>query len=373
MLVGVTSLCKFTPLAQDVPHSPRRLKQVNQYLLQQKIGSGGSSHVFLAIDQRTEQRYAVKRVRLTELSRSPVGLAQLEREIRVMHAVVHPNILRLLEVLHVRSRGEVFLVLEYAANGSLGAHLQSGNFLSRPAIFSIVKQVAGALRYLHRSGYVHQDIKPYNILLDADGRAMLADFGVGHSFASAGMVVGSPAYQAPEALDDSYGSDEESLDEPQKEDVWSLGVTLYQLLFHELPFQGETLFEIVNDIKERSLEIPEDTDHEVGELLRGMLTVDPVGRIGVEEILASPVIAAAPDLAPDLPVVNPGEPRVGEVVELQADVCGEGYSFADVGLAARRRASYTARSRGKRPTAEEEARRRGSWDIACEPIWMGSP
>jgi serine/threonine protein kinase len=202
---------------------------------------------------------------------------------------------------------------------------------------------------------------------------MLADFGVGHSFASAGMVVGSPAYQAPEALDDSYASDEDIFDEPQKEDVWALGVTLYQLLFRELPFIGSTLFEIVNDIKARRLKIPDGTAVESEQLVSGMLTVDPISRIGVEELLNNPLIMGAADRALDLPAIPAVEPRVGEVVEMQAEVCGEGWSFAEVGVAARRRSSYTAHSRGRRLTADEEARRRASWGIECTPISMGIP
>jgi serine/threonine protein kinase len=240
----------------------------------------------------------------------------------------HPNILKLIEVLHDELNSTVYLVLEYAANGSVAGYLARNQSLSRDAIFGIIRQVMDALQYLHSLGFVHQDIKPANILLDAGGRAFLADFGIGHSFASAGMVVGSPAFQAPEALAD----DSESFceDGPQKEDVWALGVTLYQLLFMKLPFPGDNLFEIVNYIRENPLEIPPETDPIMVELLSGMLKISPAERYGPDEVFNSPLIKNAPDLAPDLPDAPPLQPLDGPVVEHRAKVCPPGYSFISV-------------------------------------------
>jgi serine/threonine-protein kinase 11 len=371
MLVSKT-LWKFTPISHDLPSKPRPLKQINHYLLRQKIGSGGSSQVYLGVDQRSGEFYAIKRIKLVELIRSSTGLAQLEREIRLMRIISHPNILRLIEILHVKSNDEVYLVLEYAEKGSVGAFLERGIKLSLASIFSILKQIITALKYLHNAGYIHQDIKPFNILVAGDGRAMLADFGVGHSFASAGMVVGSPAYQAPEALDDSYGTGE-NLDEPQKEDVWALGVTLYQLLFGELPFLGATLFEIVNNIRRSPLKIPEKTDPDVEELLRGMLTVDPVRRFGIDDLIRKPLIRDADERARDLPEGPVMQFKEGPILELFGDVCGEDYSFADIGLAARRRGSYAA---GRRAMAikvieEEASNRRSSYGVEQTAHWVG--
>jgi serine/threonine-protein kinase 11 len=306
MISRAKCLSSFTTVSCEYGHHPHVIKKVNKYLLTAKLGSGASSTVYLALDKFSNQRYAVKRIRIRELAKSSNGLAQLEREIRLMRLLDHPNILRLVEVLYAPSVAEAFLVLEYADGGSLGDIVENGVRLSYPAIFSIVKQIATAIWYLHKTGYIHQDVKPYNILLDSSGRAVLGDFGVGHSFHSAGMVVGSPAYQAPEALDDSYGSSdgEDLLDEPEKEDVWALGVTLYQLLFHRLPFAGSTLFEIVNDIRNHPIEVPEGTDPKIAELVEGMLTVDPMKRLSVEDLLRHPLIRGADDRARGLPNVR---------------------------------------------------------------------
>jgi serine/threonine-protein kinase 11 len=321
---------------------------VNNYLLRARLGSGSSSIVYLAIDDRTGVEYAVKRIRLRDLMRSGNGIAQLEREIRLIRLFHHPNILRLFEVLYDKQEEEVCLVLEYAEKRSLGSIIDEGIRLSKRAIFSITRQVAAAVQYLHDTGYVHQDIKPCNILLDGGGRAILSDFGIGHTFQSAGMVVGSPAFQAPEALDDSYGDDDMcdsskdliSDDGPQKEDIWALGVTLYQLLFLKLPYVGNNLYEIVSAIKAAPLDIPDGTDPAAAELLRGMLAVDPAKRLRIDEVLANPLIAEAPDRAEGLPDVEVPPEKDGEVVQTWAEVCGEGYSFTNCRFCQPRRFQY---------------------------------
>jgi serine/threonine protein kinase len=253
-----------------------------------------------------------------------------------MRSFSHPNILRLIEVLHLPSTDDVYLVLEYAANGCLGAFLDRGQQLCVHSILSILKQLLSALKCLHQAGIVHQDIKPWNILIDGQGRAILADFGIGHSFGSASMVVGSPAYCAPEAFDD----DEDCDRLPEKEDIWALGVTLYQLLFGRLPFVGESMYEIVNVIKEEGVQIPEEADQEISEILAGMLTVDPSERWGIDELLEHPVVAGASDRASELPPVPLPRMRQGEVREIRANVCPRDFSFSDALLLTCRRASF---------------------------------
>lgn len=326
-----------------------RVRQINNYLLKAKIGTGSSSKVYMGIDEETGEKHAIKRIKMLDLSRKCAGIAQLEREIRLMQKFDHPNILKLKEVLHDKASQEAYLVLEYAEKGSLATIIDRGIELSRDAIFSVIKQVTTAMKYLHDREFVHQDIKPGNILIDGTGRAVLADFGIGHTFQSSGMVIGSPAFQAPEALDDDIWGDEEdgesssySETNPQKEDVWALGITLYQLLYRKLPFIGNNLFEIVNDIKERSLLIPEQQDPRVEGLLRSMLAVDPQQRCTAEDILAHDLIANAPDRA-NIPYVLKMKEFEGETIKIEAERCNKGYSFACAVLP-QRRLSYGSMS-----------------------------
>jgi serine/threonine protein kinase len=315
-------------------------KKLNNYLLCAKLGSGATATVYLAEDQRTHEKYAIKRFRLRDLARSGNGVGQLEREIRLIRLFLHPNILKLHEVLHDQANGEVCLVLEHAEKGSLGGFIERGDRLSHPAVFSVLKQVAAALKYLHDAGYVHQDVKPCNILLDSARRAILSDFGIGHSFHSAGMVVGSPEALDVEC-DDGCLTDEG----PQKEDVWALGVTLYQCLFRKFPYVGNNLYEIVVDIKAHELEIPPGTDPAIAELLRRMLAVDPARRCSVDDLLAHALIRDAPDRAADLPPIPGPKEKNGDIVQIDADVLPGDCSFAGM-LTPPRRFSYACQAGG---------------------------
>lgn len=315
-------------VSKDVPKE-KVILRVNQYLLSAKIGVGGAAKVYLGIDSVNGDEYAVKRINLGNVRRATPGITQLDREIKLLRSLDHPNIMKLREVLHCRERKQAFIVLEFAHKGSTGGLIERGVRLPHPAIFSLIKQVAGALHYIHEQGYVHQDIKPCNIMIDQNGRAILGDFGVGHSFGSSAMVVGTPAYQAPEALDDSEEDLEPLEDGPQREDVWAIGVTLYELLFLKLPFTGENLYEIVCAIKEQPLEIPEGTDPRLEDLLRRLLCIDPRKRMTAEELRQHELIANAPDLAEGIP--DPERPtpiRGKEVMPVVAKICPKGHLFA---------------------------------------------
>jgi serine/threonine-protein kinase 11 len=323
---------------------PRRRKQLNDYVLESKLGTGASSVVYLGVNRVTGEKYAIKRLRLVELARTGDAVAGLEREVRLMRMFRHPNVLKLFEVLHLPAANEIYMVLEYADNGSLSDSIEQSHRLQQSTAMSIIKQIAQALQYLHSAGYVHQDIKPSNIMLTKTGRAILSDFGIGHSFVSSSMVVGSPAYQAPEALDDVYcedsdGGETEPGSGPDKEDVWALGITLYQMLFLKLPFVGDNLFEVVNDIKLHPLNIPEGTDPLLVNLLQGMINVDPAKRFTIDDVLACPIISNADSLAKELPEGPLPKQKVGEIQVLKAVVCPEGDSFADIALSIKRRSS----------------------------------
>lgn len=326
---------------------PKPLKKVNQYVLTKKIGCGSFSKVFLGIDANTKERYAIKCVNIKDLSRTSAGVMQLEREIRLMRTICHQNILRIHEVLHSQADNLVYLVLEYADCGSLGSILAKEISLPIQTIRSIMKQVTKALKYLHSNGFVHQDIKPANILLCSDGRALLADFGIAHSFMSAAMVVGSPAYQAPEALSDSEYEEDEDDDQhdyssgedncPQvKEDVWALGITLYQLCFKKLPYTGENLFEIVTNIKETDLEFPIGTDPNLEHLIRGMLQVEPEKRLSLDEVMQNQFVSEGSDLSVPTNVDLQEIPSIDEestiFFQIKAEKCKHNVSFAQTAL-----------------------------------------
>ena len=230
------------------------LKKVNEFLMLKKIGQGSFGKVYIGKSSENNQLYAIKVFSLDSQLKSPSKIPSLEREIRIMRMMEHPNILKLHKVLHSPFKNTVYLILDYASLGSLQRIIDNKIEMSEITISSIFKQIINGLEYLHKQGIVHQDIKPSNLLLSHEGIAKIADFGIGHSFQSANMVFGSPAYQAPEAFDDDNENDNDlpPLD-VAKEDIWSLGVTLYQAVFHQLPFIGENYFEIAKLSKQYGL------------------------------------------------------------------------------------------------------------------------
>lgn len=321
--------------SSDTEDKVKPVTQVNEYLCLRAIGEGSSAKVYLGHDTRHDKPFALKRFRLKDLRRTD-GLSQLEREIAAIRKMRHPNIIQLHEVLHDEDRDFVYLVLDFANFGSLDAFLRrsssespNGRAVDIRVIRMVFSQVLAAVQYLHSQGIVHQDIKPSNILLCADGRAFLSDFGVGHSFQSTAMVVGSPGYQAPEVLSEVEDAD----GNPALEDVWSLGVTFYQALFGRLPFVGETVFEVVQDIRSRPLVIPDGTDPEVVKLLRGMLCPDPKKRMTVDDVAASDFFAGVV-IAPIGQAVSQ-EVGIGgkKIKKTTAVICDANYSFAKPCLA----------------------------------------
>jgi serine/threonine-protein kinase 11 len=331
-MIGGRSMSASDPLirkldsSSDTEDKVKLLTQVNQYLCLRSIGEGSSAKVYLGHDTQLNKPFALKRFRLKDLRRTD-GLSQLEREIAAIRKMRHPNIVQLHEVLHDEALDFVYLVLDFANFGSLDEFLKRSPLQStngRSVIRMVFAQILSAVRYLHSQGIVHQDIKPSNILLCADGRAFLSDFGVGHSFQSTAMVVGSPGYQAPEVLSEVDDADLN----PALEDVWSLGVTFYQALFGRLPFVGETVFEIVQDIRSRPLVIPDGTDPEVVKLLRGMLCPDPKKRMSVDDVAASNFFADV-EITPIGPVASQDVVIGGrKIKKTTAVICDAAYSFA---------------------------------------------
>lgn len=325
----------------------KKHKQVNQYLLLTELGEGSFSKVYLGQDQSTLKYYALKRVFLMELSKTSSGIQQLETEIEIMRKIKHPNIISLREVIHVVEDSLVYIVIEFADCGNLSSVLESGFKFTPEQIQNIFAQVISGISFLHQNCIVHQDIKPSNILIKSNGRVLISDFGIGHSFAYAAMVVGTPAYQAPEVIDDSEIFDlssenlsnfeedissENSNVTPGEEDVWSLGVTLYELVFHDLPFYGGNVFEIVRSIvMTDELDPPGPCDPTLWDLITKMLTVDPKKRITMQEIMEHPYLANASTEKNVIEGLKAFVPPVLEpdakIKHIKGIVCNENYSF----------------------------------------------
>jgi calcium/calmodulin-dependent protein kinase kinase 2 len=163
-------------------------------------------------------------------------LAALRREVDIMRALQHPNLVRLFEVIDDRVSDKVLMVVEYCEGGALvrPGQLTPERRMPEPIAQFYFRQMAAGLAYLHGNNVVHGDMKPENVLLAGDATVKIADFGQSQFLNDGGhttfkQTLGTPAYLAPEVC-----AGREYRGQPA--DVWALGISLYYLIFGELPF-----------------------------------------------------------------------------------------------------------------------------------------
>ncbi len=212
------------------PAAPAPRRRAGRYEIRGEIARGGMATVYLATRDGRD-------VALKELTPDPDGDATLaerfELEAQVAAGLRHPNVVSVLE--RFRSGGRSYIAMEYVAGGSLRAY---GGRLSLEQAAGALADVLSALDHVERHGIVHRDVKPENLLVTADGRVKLADFGVAKAcggvaparLTADGRTVGTPSYMAPEqAMGRPVGP---------ATDLYSVGVVAYELLVGELPFKN---------------------------------------------------------------------------------------------------------------------------------------
>ena len=218
----------------------------DRYRLLERAGAGGSAHVWRAIDKTTGDVVAVKRLHPVVLA-DPAARRRLERESRVLQGLTHPNIVALRDVQI--DEDEAAIILDYVDGRSLAERLTDGPLPTGEAM-AIVRDVASALRSAHAAGVVHRDVKPANIVLAVDGRALLTDFGVsasaadeagpagaaevtdGGALTATGTMVGTLRYMAPEQLRGTPAS--------PASDQYALAAVAYEMLGGRPPYSAAT-------------------------------------------------------------------------------------------------------------------------------------
>jgi serine/threonine protein kinase len=208
-------------------------KTIAFYSILEKIGQGGMSSVFRAVDVRDRRPVAVK-VLSPYIAHEPRFKARFEREIRLLTRLQHPNIMPILDFGEVY--GLAYIVMPYIGSGTLGDRLLKGP-LDPTDGSRIVQQLASALASAHAAGVIHRDVKPSNVLLDAAGNALLSDFSFAHQTDASQNLTGSALIGTP-----AYMSPEQCRGEPidARSDQYALAVVLYQMTTGRLPFEGDT-------------------------------------------------------------------------------------------------------------------------------------
>ncbi|MGN6867904.1 MAG: serine/threonine-protein kinase [Solirubrobacteraceae bacterium] len=194
-----------------------------RYRLERVLGTGGMASVWLANDVELDREVAVK-VLADVLALDPDYVTRFEREARVAANLSHPHLVRVFDFSGDGPRP--YLVMEYVPGGTLADRLRDPRRVTWDAEV-LARELLDALSYVHRAGVIHRDIKPGNVLIGADGRARLTDFGIAQPsdasrLTSTGMVIGSKRYIAPEVMRGEPAS--------ERSDLYSLGLLINQCL-----------------------------------------------------------------------------------------------------------------------------------------------
>ncbi|MFL6101869.1 MAG: serine/threonine-protein kinase [Actinomycetes bacterium] len=277
----------------------------DRYVLNAPLGRGGMGVVWRAQDQVLGRQAAVKEVvfppTMAEEERRSAQ-ARVMREARAAARLNHPGAVTLYDV--VQDQGGTFIVMELVAAPTLADLVQAQGPLTPEQVAELGSQLAGVLEAAHAAGIVHRDVKPGNVMVAADGRVKLADFGVASlqgdpQLTSTGLVIGSPAYMAPEqARGEASGP---------PADFWALGATLFYAVEGVPPFDRgssiATLAAVVNE--------PPRAPRRAGALtpiITALLAKDPASRPSGAEVRAELGRLAGPRPSPTevLPVQGPG-------------------------------------------------------------------
>ncbi|MGH4014896.1 MAG: serine/threonine-protein kinase [Pseudonocardiaceae bacterium] len=292
------------------PADPAPRLVAGRYRLGALLGRGAMGTVWSAHDEVLGRPVAVKEVLL------PPGIPDSEadllrerslREARAIAVLSHPNVVTLYDV--VREGGAPFVVMELVASDSLAELLRKGP-VPLQRVVAIGAAVAAALQAAHAAGITHRDVKPGNVLVAHDGRIKLTDFGIAHNPAdqtmtATGLMLGSPAYIAPEVASGGQVS--------PAADLWGLGATLFAAVEGRPPYDAGDPVMTVSAVVLDEVPTPS-CSGPMAEVIRGLMVKDPQARMPLSEVrrlLGQPLAAEPAAAAEQRPVrARPRPPQV---------------------------------------------------------------
>lgn len=223
-------------------------ERLGHFLIRAEIGRGGMGTIYFATDTTLGRDVALKVVH-PQLADNPQLMERFKIEAMTQARLSHPNIVTIFSFHRIED--EYVIAMEYVAGRSLKEMLQERKHLQPEEAVDLIVQVAEGLRYAHARNVIHRDIKPANILVDREGRVKISDFGIAkilgaQGLTKTGMLIGTPWYTSPEQI---IGREIDF-----RSDLYSLGVTFYEVLTGRVPFDSETNSEF--QIQKAHLETP---------------------------------------------------------------------------------------------------------------------
>jgi beta-lactam-binding protein with PASTA domain/predicted Ser/Thr protein kinase len=252
-----------------------------RYRIVRKLGSGGMANVYLAEDQELGRRVAIK-ILNDRHAGDEQFVERFRREAKNAAGLSHANIVSIYDRGEA-AEGTYYIAMEYLDGRSLKELIVSRGPAPIPIAIDYTRQILAALRFAHRNGVIHRDIKPHNILVDSEGRVKVTDFGIARAeqagasaqqMTEAGSIIGTAQYLSPEQ---ARGTRVDATS-----DLYSLGIVLYELLTGTVPFSGETPVEIamkhLSAIPDPPSERRQDVPHALDMVVLRALAKDPRDR-----------------------------------------------------------------------------------------------
>jgi beta-lactam-binding protein with PASTA domain/predicted Ser/Thr protein kinase len=288
-----------------------------RYRLDRKIGTGGMADVWLAEDSELDRKVAIK-VLHDRFAQDKEFVQRFQREAQSAAGLQHPN------VVGIFDRGQFgdtyFIAMEYVDGPSM-KDLVKGGMSPKDAI-GFTRQILNAARFAHRKGIVHRDLKPQNVLIDDEGRARVADFGIARAgensdITATGSVMGTAQYISPEQAQGKPTT--------PRSDIYSIGVILYEALTGRVPFEGESAVAValkqVSEAPRRPSAINPNVPPALDAVVMRALAKDPDARFKDADAFLKALDAA--EKAPDAPRAEDTAAYAAVSPEGEADIAGE--------------------------------------------------
>jgi hypothetical protein len=250
--------------------------RVGQYEIVERLGGGGMAVVYRAVQQPLGREVALKALS-SELFQDDGFVKRFETEAKTLAKLDHPNILPIYDF--EMNDGVAYLTMPLIRGGTLRDVLNRGA-LDTLTAWRYLREIGDGLQHAHDAGIVHRDLKPTNVLIHADGRAMLADFGLARGagqpthLTTIGLAIGTPGYMAPEQV---MGHDVD-----KRADIYAMGVLTFEMLTGRLPFIGSNRMEVaystVNAPIPSAVKLNAALPDELDQLLAKVLAKDPAQR-----------------------------------------------------------------------------------------------